>query len=209
MEALSISADFIPSVAMAFYVEGINFALGAVMALPQQVLERIGGLAGIADYLADDYQLGYRVSQAGLKVHLLPYVVETMGSRETVAGYLAQHLRWARTYRVCRPRGYFAYGITFALAWGLLAWLASGLAPWGGQLALVCLLVRLAVAAVAERACLRGRLPWRYFLLLPVIGYDILRPVGVELFGRYGYLERQALPGDAGWPAGKSTGGLS
>jgi ceramide glucosyltransferase len=168
LEALSISADFIPSVAMAHYVEGINFALGAVMALTRPVLERIGGLAGIADYLADDYQLGYRVSQAGLQVHLLPYVVETLGRRETVTGYLAHQLRWARTYRVCRPQGYFAYGITFALPWGLLSWLASGLAAWGGWLAFTCLLVRLAVAAGAERACLRGRLPWRYFLLLPV-----------------------------------------
>jgi ceramide glucosyltransferase len=153
---------------MAHYVEGINFALGAVMALPRPVLERIGGLAGLADYLADDYQLGYRVSQTGLKVQLLPYVVETLGGRETLSGYLAHQLRWARTYRVCRPKGYFAYGLTFALPWGLLTWLAGGLAPWGGWLAGACLLVRLAVGAGAERACLRGRLPWRYFLLLPV-----------------------------------------
>ena len=51
-------------------VAGINFALGAVMALPRQVLESIGGFPAIADYLADDYQLGYRVSRAGLQVHL-------------------------------------------------------------------------------------------------------------------------------------------
>ncbi|MBM4289273.1 MAG: glycosyltransferase [Deltaproteobacteria bacterium] len=168
LEALSISADFMPSVAMAHYVEGITFALGAVMALPRQVLEDIGGFAGIADYLADDYQLGHRVSRTGLKVQVLPYVVETLSSRETLQGYLARHLRWARTYRVCRPRGYFAYGITFALPWGLLAWLAGGLAAWGGQLALACLAVRLSVAVVAERACLQGRLPWGWFLLLPL-----------------------------------------
>jgi ceramide glucosyltransferase len=168
LEALTISADFIPSVAMAHYVEGITFALGAVMALPRQILERIGGLESIADYLADDYQLGFKVSQAGLKVQLLPYVVETLGGRETMAGYLTHQLRWARTYRVCRPRGYFAYGITFALPWALLAWLASGLASWGGRLVVLCLLTRLVVAAGAERACLRGRLPWHYFLLLPL-----------------------------------------
>jgi ceramide glucosyltransferase len=168
LEALSVSADFIPSVAIAHYVEGIRFALGAVMALPRQVLESIGGLAGIADYLADDYQLGYRVSQAGLKVQLLPYVVETLGGRQSVADYVSHQLRWARTYRVCRPQGYFAYGITFALPWSLLAWLASGLAPWGGRLVWLCLLTRLAMAAVAERTSLRGRLPWRYFLLLPI-----------------------------------------
>lgn len=168
LEALSISADFIPAVTVAYYVEGVKFALGAVMALPRQVLEDIGGFAGIADFLADDYQLGYRVSQAGLQVHLLPYVAQTLASRETVAGYLAHQLRWARTYRVCRPRGYFAYGVTLALPWGLLAWLASGLAVWAGQLLTLCLLVRLVVAVVAERAGLRGQLPWRYFLLLPL-----------------------------------------
>jgi ceramide glucosyltransferase len=167
LEALSISADFMPSVATAHYVEGINFALGAVMAISRPVLESIGGLAAIADYLADDYQLGYRVSQTGLKVSLLPYVVETFGGRETVADYLTHQLRWARTYRVCRPKGYFAYGITFALPWSLLAWLTSGLAPWAGSLALISLLVRLAVAAAAEYSCLRGRLPKRYLVLLP------------------------------------------
>lgn len=168
LEALTLSADFIPSVAMAFYVEGINFALGAVMALPRPVLDQLGGFAAIADFLADDYQLGYRASQAGWQVLLLPYVVETWSGRENLAGYLAHQLRWARTYRVCRPWGYFAYGITFALPWGLLAWLASGLAPWGGWLALFCLLLRLTVAALAERAGLGGRLPWRTLLLLPL-----------------------------------------
>ncbi len=168
LEAMSISADFIPSVAMAHYLEGIKFALGAVMAISKPVLESIGGLAAIADYLADDYQLGYRVSQTGLKVSLLPYVVETLGGRETIADYLTHQLRWARTYRVCRPVGYFAYGITFALPWGLLAWLTSSLAPWGGRLALLCLLVRLIVASAAEYNCLRGRLPKRYLIMLPL-----------------------------------------
>lgn len=168
LEALSISVDFIPSVAMAHYVEGVRFALGAVMALPRPVLDRIGGFEGIADYLADDYQLGNRVSQAGLNVQLLPYVVETLGGRETIAAYLAHQLRWARTYRVCRPPGYFAYGITFALPWSLLAWLTSGFTLWNGRLVLLCLLVRLVAAVAAERALLRGRLAWRYFLLLPI-----------------------------------------
>jgi ceramide glucosyltransferase len=168
LEAWSISADFIPSVATAHYVEGINFALGAVMALPRPILEDIGGLAAIADYLADDYQLGHRVSRTGLKVCLLPYLVETWGGRGTITDYLTHQLRWARTYRVCRPKGYFAYGITFALPWSLLAWLSSGLAPWAGSLVLISLLVRLGVAAAAEYSCLRGRLPKRYLILLPL-----------------------------------------
>ena len=38
LEALTIAADFIPSVAVANYVEGIRFALGATMAMTRQAL---------------------------------------------------------------------------------------------------------------------------------------------------------------------------
>lgn len=168
LEALSISADFIPSVAVAYYVEGIHFGLGATMALSRRVLNEIGGLEGLADYLADDYQLGYKVSQAGYRVRLLPYVVETLGSQETLRGYLAHQLRWARTYRVCRPRGYFAYGITHALPFALLTWLFSGLAPWAGGLVLSVLVTRWTLAYGAERIFLKGELPWPYLALLPI-----------------------------------------
>ncbi len=72
LEALTIAADFIPSVATAHYVEGIRFALGATMALSRQALEASGGFEPLADFLADDYQLGFRVAAAGFKVKILP-----------------------------------------------------------------------------------------------------------------------------------------
>ncbi|MFP3867409.1 MAG: bacteriohopanetetrol glucosamine biosynthesis glycosyltransferase HpnI [Desulfobacteraceae bacterium] len=168
LEALSISADFIPSVAMAYYVEGINFGLGATLALSRQVLAEIGGLAPLADYLADDYQLGHRVAQLGYRVHLLPYVVETHTSKQSWRGYLAHQLRWARTYRVCRPKGYFAYGITHALVFALLTWLASGMALWATGLLISTLIVRLFLAYGSEHLFLHGRLPWPYLALLPL-----------------------------------------
>ena len=95
------------------------------MALTRQALTAIGGLAPLADFLADDYQLGFRVAQAGLQVKILPYVVETNNPEMSFSDYLAHQLRWARTYRVCRPGGYLAYGITHALFYSL-ALLAAG-----------------------------------------------------------------------------------
>ena len=130
LEALTIAADFIPSVAVANYVEGIRFALGATMALTRQALTAIGGLAPLADFLADDYQLGFRVAQTGLQVKILPYVVETHNPEMSFRDYLAHQLRWARTYRICRPAGYLAYGITHALVYSLAILLSAGLAPW-------------------------------------------------------------------------------
>jgi ceramide glucosyltransferase len=168
LEALTISGDFIPSVATAFYVEGIRFALGATMALSRQALAASGGLAALADFLADDYQLGWRVAQAGYRVGLLPYVVETRTPRMGFKEYLGHQLRWARTYRVCRARGYLAYGITHALVFSAALFLASGLASWALGLLGATLAIRGTLAVFSERRALGGSLPWSFFLLLPL-----------------------------------------
>jgi ceramide glucosyltransferase len=168
LEALTIAADFIPSVAVANYVEGIRFALGATMALTRQALATIGGLAPLADFLADDYQLGFRVAQTGLQVKILPYVVETNNPEMSFSGYLAHQLRWARTYRVCRPAGYLAYGITHALVYSLVILLAAGLAPWAWGLTAATLVFRGTLAGFAARRCLKGDLPLWALALLPL-----------------------------------------
>ena len=168
LEALTIAADFIPSVAVANYVEGIRFALGATMALTRQALAAIGGFAPLADFLADDYQLGFRVAATGLRVKILPYVVSTNNPELSFEGYLAHQLRWARTYRVCRPAGYLAYGITHALVYSLIILLAAGLAPWAWGLAAATLVLRGALAGFSERRCLKGDLPLWAFALLPL-----------------------------------------
>jgi len=168
LEALTISGDFIPSVATAFYVEGIRFALGATMGLYRQALAASGGFAALADFLADDYQLGWRVAQAGYRVRLLPYVVETLTPRMGLKEYLAHQMRWARTYRVCRPGGYLAYGITHALIFSGALFLASGLSPWALGLLGATLAVRGTLASFSQRRALKGSLPWPFFLLLPL-----------------------------------------
>lgn len=167
-EGLTIAADFIPSVATAALVEGIRFALGATMALTRQALDASGGLAPLADFLADDYQLGFRVAQTGLQVRVLPYVVETHNPEMSFRAYLAHQLRWARTYRVCRPGGYLAYGITHALVFSLLLLGAAGLASWAWGAVAATLAWRAAVAGFSEKLCLRGELSWPAFALLPL-----------------------------------------
>ena len=167
-EALTISADFIPSVTVAQYVEGIRFALGAALAFTRTALGQIGGFAALGDYLADDYQLGWHIHQAGFTVKLLPYVVETVDPRLSFRDYLSHQLRWSRTYRVCRPKGYFAYGITHALVFSLALWLQSGLAPWALGLVAATLALRFGVAWFSEVVCLGGNLARPAFLLLPL-----------------------------------------
>lgn len=168
LEALTIAADFIPSVATAHYVEGIRFGLGATMALPRQALARIGGLEALADFLADDYQLGWRMAQAGLEVRLLPHAVETHNPEMSLRAYLSHQLRWARTYRICRPGGYLAYGVTHALVYSVGLLPAAGGTPFAWAALAATLALRGLLAYLSQRRCLKGPLPLRSLLLLPL-----------------------------------------
>ncbi len=169
LEALTISADFIPSVATALTVDPpMRFALGAAMGLSREALTAIGGFSALADFLADDYQLGWRTAQAGFQVRLIPEVVETRNPRLSLREYLAHQLRWSRTYRVCRPKGYLAYGITHALVYSVALALVSGGAPAALGLLAATLALRLGLAFFSERRCLHGALPLQAFCLLPL-----------------------------------------
>lgn len=126
VEGLLINTDFIPMVMTARWVQGLKYAYGASIAVKREALDKIGGWRVLADYLADDYQLGNRVHLAGYEIALLPYVVETVLDSVTLDDVFRHQLRWARTYRICQPFGWFLAGITQTTFWGLMAVIVTG-----------------------------------------------------------------------------------
>src|SRR5438067_7434273 len=126
IESLFINTDFVPNALVAQWVQPFRYAFGASIAVRREALERIGGFAAIADDLADDYQLGRRVADAGYRLVLLPYLVETILDSVTLRDVWRHQVRWARTYRVCQPVGWFCSVVTHATLWGLVAALALG-----------------------------------------------------------------------------------
>ncbi|MGM9997857.1 MAG: glycosyltransferase [Candidatus Bruticola sp.] len=122
--------DFCTSVLVARLVEGVNFALGAVMAVKKETLLKIGGLQAIKDYLADDYQLGFRTAKSGKRIVLSNEVVEDVVGPMSFTEYFTHQLRWMRTYRVSRPGGFLAFLITQGLFWSsLLIFTSMSAAP--------------------------------------------------------------------------------
>jgi ceramide glucosyltransferase len=126
IESLFINTDFVPMVLTANWVQEFRYAFGASIAFRRAALDRIGGFAPLADYLADDYQLGNRIAAAGYRLVLLPYIVETVLDSVTLGDVWRHQLRWARTYRVCQPAGWFASIVTHASLWGLLTVFVTG-----------------------------------------------------------------------------------
>jgi ceramide glucosyltransferase len=143
VESLLINTDFLPMVLMAQWVQRFRYAYGASIAFRREALDAIGGFEEMRDHLADDFMLGRRVAEAGWRLLLLPYVVETIPDSQSMRDVWRHHLRWARTYRVCQPIGWFATIIIQTTLWGMLAVFATGGAPIGWLALATALLSRL------------------------------------------------------------------
>ncbi|HXC94114.1 MAG TPA: bacteriohopanetetrol glucosamine biosynthesis glycosyltransferase HpnI [Edaphobacter sp.] len=169
LEALGISTDFLPGVLAARQLEGgIRFGLGSTLATSKAVLAKAGGLEPLVEYLADDYELGERIANAGYRVELCPEVVETTVPSYDYRGFRDHQLRWARSTRDSRKLGYIGLGITYALPWAVMACVASGLALWSFSLLSVVALARVAVALSVGVGILRDGQVLRDLWLLPV-----------------------------------------
>jgi len=147
LEALGIATDFQAGVLLSKMIEGgMRYGLGSTLAIRREALDMVGGLAPLVDYLADDYELGARVAQAGYRVELCAEVVETAIAAYGWRGFVDHQLRWARTVRDARPWGYAGLLFTHGLALALLNMLASGLSPLSLWLLGLSFFLRLAVA---------------------------------------------------------------
>ena len=169
LEALGISTDFAAGVLAARQLEsGIRFGLGSTLAFRRRDLEAIGGFEALVDYLADDYEIGSRIAERGLRVTLSDVVVETFLPAYTLRQFVDHQLRWGRTVRDSRRWGYLGLALTFGFFWALLAVAGTHGAPWSWALLAAALALRLAVALVVGWSVLRDRQVLRLMPWLPL-----------------------------------------
>jgi ceramide glucosyltransferase len=121
VDALTRATELTPSVLIAETLDrGLSFTLGASSIFRRKTLEDIGGLRSLADYLAEDYLLGARAREKGWDVRLSTEIVDLSHDFTSLGDYLGRQLRWSRTYRFCRPVGYFLSILTQGIFLGLL-----------------------------------------------------------------------------------------
>jgi ceramide glucosyltransferase len=146
---------------------GIRFGLGSTLAFRKSDLERAGGFAGLLDYLADDYELGARISQKGKRVQIADTVVETFLPRYSWGEFVQHQLRWARSIRDARPWGYLGLGATHAIPWAAVTAAFAGGAGWAWLILAAALAARFGVAFLVGGSVLRDRQVRRLCWLLP------------------------------------------
>ena len=169
LESLGISTDFCPGVLVARQLEGgLRFGLGSTLAFRRADLNLIGGFESIVDYLADDYELGRRISGLGLRVLLSDVVVETHLPAYDMAGFLSHQMRWARGVRDSRLGGYIGLATTFGLLWALLNLIAAQAALWSWAVLAAVFLLRIAMALAVGKVVLQDRQLLSQWWLLPL-----------------------------------------
>ncbi len=166
-EAVAVNADFWSQVLQGRSMQPLDFALGAVMTTRRAQLAKIGGFDALADYLADDFQLGNRIARSGGRIEICPVVVDCFSPPTGWGGVWSHQLRWSRTIRVCKPLPYAFSILSNATLWPLL-WLAARPGPGVALAVGFCLLVRMGLAQDLQRRLAPAEKSGAWFWLAPV-----------------------------------------
>lgn len=149
-EAIATNADFWSQVLQGRTLQPLDFALGAVMAVRRESIARIGGFEALADFLADDFQLGNRIVRiAHERIALCPVVVDCLSHPMNWREAWTHQLRWARTIRVCKPLPYAFSILGNAILWPLL-WAVAQPAKIPLLVLAGCLLIRIVTAQTLQ-----------------------------------------------------------
>lgn len=157
LEALTLNADFIPGVVFAYMTGASRFCLGASVAFRKSDLEACGGIEALGNFLAEDYELGRRLSESGKRMVLVPKTVDVVVDLKSPAEWWKHQVSWDQKTRAAAPWGFTASVLNRAVPFAALFAVMRG---GDGIAVVVCgaaLAVRWLTAAFIIRRGLRDR----------------------------------------------------
>jgi ceramide glucosyltransferase len=173
LENLQLCSHCTPGLVALDAVTSRPLTIGKSMAMRRRDLVRLGGFVPVGSVLAEDYALGRRFLDAGLRIHTSLHSVENRNVDCTMARTFERHSRWSKMRHVLYPVGFaFEPLMTPILAASIGVLLAPGKVT-AAVLGATCI-VQTAVAMGAVRV-LRGHwMPWRYIPLELVRSFVML-----------------------------------
>jgi ceramide glucosyltransferase len=151
LAALFVNTDFAPMVILASAIEPLRYAFGATIAVRRSALQSAGGLRPLGDKLADDFELGRAVAEAGWELRLSRSIVTSASEERNFREFWGRKLRWARTYRTVRPLSLLTILINGPF------WAAVMLAASHGRSAALAACAAVIAARVASSAVIVSR----------------------------------------------------
>ncbi len=168
LETLGIATDYLAGVIVAHQLGEIQFTLGPTAVVRRSAFTAAGGFDAIANYLADDYQIGWIISQTNHKVVLSDYVIDHLIETKSWNDLIQRQVRWNLCTKVSRPWGYlglvFTHGTVTSL--GFLLSTAGSTLGWA-VLALVWSLRLMMAWTIGDRV-LKAPITKQLLWLVPV-----------------------------------------
>lgn len=196
--AAQINQTFLPGALLARKL-GRQDCMGATMALTKSVLAASGGLAALANHLADDQVLGRLVLKAGYKIGMAQNIPVATVPEADFTSLFRHEVRWGRTIRKLVPLAYAGTIFQIPLFWAILAVLLSGFTVWSLVLLLFTVVARVVFARRVEKA-LRLSQTREIWLFLVRDLFSLIIYI-VSFTGRRVDWRGQSIMADSGRPA--------
>jgi ceramide glucosyltransferase len=150
LDSMSVLLTLWPGLELVRMFGTIRFTLGACTAIRRADLTELGGWAAFGDNLAEDHQLGLRLTGGGRNVRLSHPVLPLDSDPMSWSQYWRHQVRVAATYRAATPAGAAGLILTRGITAGfLLLLLHPGvesfillLVAWGVRVALATRMAR-------------------------------------------------------------------
>jgi ceramide glucosyltransferase len=151
VHAVGMSVEMTAGVVTANLLEGMKFGLGPTIVVRRDALEKIGGYRVLGEYFANDFVIGNLIDKAGYRVVLSRHVIDHVVSPMTFQRVWENEVRWSRSTRWSRPWGHLGSGLTFAVPYGILGFLAAAAVGhvWLGAVLLAAAIVNRTVESLA------------------------------------------------------------
>ena len=163
LEQLSLH-DFTVNIVFARMTGASDFCLGSSLAFRRADLDRIGGFEPLADYLVEDFEMGRRLQELGLRLELVPYFVDTVVDLDSVASWWHHQLYWDQNTWAARPIGFLATVLVRPIPFALIYAALRAFDPIGLGVLVGATVVRLLTSAAIMRSQGDGEgmrnLPW-------------------------------------------------
>ncbi len=165
LELLSYNAEFIVSIVFAIVTKTSLACPGASLAIRRDVLEAVGGLKDLCNFLVEDYELGRRVVEKGFRVHFHPYTVKMHLNLTSPVDWWRHQVGWDQKTKSANPSGFFLTllirGVPFAFFYALTG------APYGEMLFLFTVILRMSTG-ISNALLLQDQDGLKFIWLLPV-----------------------------------------
>jgi ceramide glucosyltransferase len=94
--------------------------IGKCMLFRKSLLEKVGGLISLGEYIAEDYEAGHRLNLAGYKVQYTRDPIEQHIGNYSLKSFWSRHVRWGRIRKLQAPLPFCAEFFIGSIASGII-----------------------------------------------------------------------------------------